>query len=196
MNRERIHKAAVPFVLVGFAALAVLAAGCGKARRVETRVRDDGAVTHTLTNNEVRVEGAVKYHAEFVEGNYSVEKRIVLDVQSVEEPQASGSYALLLTFMGASALNIEPGRSLEIVADLNSYVLSAEGEAKRSRDPTGQYYTEYLRYPVSRDVLASMAESGTVQVIVKGRDGDAMGYFDETNFADFRNFVAEHAGGS
>jgi hypothetical protein len=193
MNRACTRRIAVWATVAGVLAGAVLiGAGCGKARRVETKVRDDGTSVHTLTNNEIKVEGAVKYHAEFEEGNYSIEKRVLLDVQAVEKPGDPSSYAFLLTYMGANPLNIEPGRSLEIIADLNSHVLSAEGDAKRSRDPSGQFYTEALRYPVSGDMLNSTAAAERVRVIVKGRDGDAAGYFDETNFADFRRFVAEH----
>lgn len=179
---------AIALLLLGV--LALLSAGCASSHRVATRVLDDGTSTYTLSNNEIKVEGAVKYYG-IDERSASVEKRCVLDVRATDSPGKERTFELLLDYTGAQALNIEPGRSLEIVADLNSYVLSAGGGTK-TRDPSGRQFNETLAYPVSADVLIAMAEAGTVRIIVKGRDGDARGHFDAKNFADFRPFVAEY----
>lgn len=174
--------------LAVIAAAALLASGCASSRPVVTQVLDDGTTTYTLMNNEIKVAGATKYYG-FEEGSSLVEKRCVLDVRARENRGEEKTFELLLTYSGLSALNIEPGRSLEIAADLNSYVLSADGGARRGRDPSGQHFTESLDYPVSAGMLVAMADARTVSITVKGRDGDARGSFDKKNFADFRRFV-------
>lgn len=171
--------------------VALLALGCAGSQRVVTDVLDDGTTTRTLRNIEVKVEGATKYYG-FEEGRSVVEKRCVFDVRAYEKQGEGTTFELLLTYTGVSALNIEPGRSLEVVADFNSYVLSARGDTRRARDPSGHQFTESLDYPVSAEVLIAMAEAGTFRVIVKGRDGDARGSFDENSFAEFRRFVDSH----
>ena len=93
--------------------------------------------------------------------------------------------------MGVEELGIEPGRSLEFVADLNSYVLSAEGARKRERDPTGKSFTETLVYPVSGERLLRMSEAETLRVTINGRGGEVSGSFDDVNFANLRRFVSE-----
>lgn len=173
-------------------AAALLAPGCGGSRRLETRALDDGTTIHTLRDVEVKVEGATKHYG-FEEGTSSVEKRCVLDVRAREEAGRETDFELLVTYEGTNALNIEPGRSLEIVADWNSYVLSASGGVERARDPSGRGYTESLAYAVSADVLVAMAEAETLRLILKGRDGDARGTFEEKSLAEFRMFVDSHA---
>jgi hypothetical protein len=186
---ERIARRTIGLAAVGVVVL--LTAGCASSYRVVTDVLDDGTTTYTLANNEIKVEGATKYYG-FEEGRSSVEKRCVLDVRAREKEGGERTFELLLTYTGVTALNIAPGRSLEVVADLNSYVLSAGSPAKKERDPSGQYFTESLDYAVSADVLVAMAEAQTLRVIVKGRDGDARGSFDEKGYADFRRFVDEY----
>ncbi len=190
MGRLFPRRIAVSLAVVG--SVVLLTAGCAGSHRVETNLRDDGTTTYTLTNNEIKIEGATKYHGGFEEGSSIVEKRCTLDVRASDAPGKKRTFELLLTYTGTDPMNIEPGRSLEIVADLNSYVLSAGSGVTRTRDPSGQYYTESLGYPVSGKVLVSMAEAQSVQVIVKGPLGDARGSFDDTNFADFRRFVADY----
>ena len=168
----------------------LLAIGCAKSYRTETDQRDDGTTTHTLANLEIKVEGATKYFG-FEEGSSTVEKQCVFDVRAYDRPGQRRTFELLLTYRGAEAMNIEPGRSLEIVADLNSYVLSAGSGPTRTRDPSGKFFTESLAYPIAGDVLVTMAEAQTVEVIVKGPSEDAKGSFDEKSFGEFRRFVDE-----
>jgi hypothetical protein len=100
---------------------------------------------------------------------------------------------LVLTYIGTTALNIEPGRSLEIVIGLNSTMLSAGGGAvRKSKDPSTKLVTESLDYPVSPQLLLSMAEAATIQVIVSGEDGEVRGSFDDENFANLRRFVNDY----
>jgi hypothetical protein len=171
--------------------IVLLAAGCAGSYHVVTNVRDDGTTTYTLAHNEISVEGASKYVGSVLTSSI-IEKRCVLDVRASDDPGGKRTFELLLTYIGKDPMDMEPGRSLEIIADANSYVLSARGGTTRTRDPSGTSYTESLIYPVTRDVLLSMADAQSVQTLVKGPREDVRGYFDEKNLADFRRFVSDY----
>lgn len=165
-------------------------AGCGGSRGIQTRVSDDGTTTRTLASSEVKLEGAMKYYGSG-ERDYTIERQCFLDYRACETAAGEVSYEIVLAYTGIDELGIEPGRSLEFVADLNSYVLSAGGPAKRQRDPAGKGYTETLTYPVSGERLAKISEAGSVQIKINGRGGVVKGSFDEVNFSNLRSFVAE-----
>ena len=172
---------------------ALLSAGCAGRYRVDTQTGADGTTTHTVINNEIATEGGTKYNDGFSERNRHVEKRCFLDLRAREKPGAGKAFELVLTYIGTTALNIEPGRSLEIVIGLNSTMLSAGGGAvRKSKDPSTKLVTESLDYPVSPQLLLSMAEAATIQVIVSGEDGEVRGSFDDENFANLRRFVNDY----
>jgi hypothetical protein len=176
-------------VLLAAGAIAVCG-GCGGSRGIDTRISGDGTTTRTLANNEVKLEGAMKYHGSG-ERSYTIEKQCFLDFRARETTSGETTYEIVLTYTGVDELGIEPGRSLEFVADMNSYVLSAEGAAKKQRDPTGDFFTEILVYPISGERLLRMAEAESLQVMVNGRAGKVRGFFDGVNFANLRRFVGE-----
>ena len=164
--------------------------GCGGSRGIDTKISGDGTTTRTLANNEVKLEGALKYHGSG-ERSYTIEKQCFLDFRARETASGETTYEIVLTYIGVEELGIEPGRSLEFVADLNSYVLSAEGAGKRERDPAGKSFTETLVYPVSGERLLRLSEAESLQVMVNGRAGKVRGSFDGVNFANLRRFVTE-----
>jgi hypothetical protein len=125
------------------------------------------------------------------ERSYTVERQCFLDYRSSETASGETTYDIILTYTGVEELGIEPGRSLEFTVDLNSYVLTAEGPARKQRDPTGKSVTETLVYPVTGERLVNMSEAGSVKVAINGRSGEARGSFDDTNFANLRLFVAQ-----
>ena len=167
-----------------------LCSGCGGSRGIDTKISGDGTTTRTLANNEVKLEGAMKYHGSG-ERSYTIEKQCFLDFRARETTSGETTYEIVLTYTGVDELGIEPGRSLEFVADMNSYVLSAEGAARKQRDPTGDFFTEILIYPISGERLLRMAEAESLQVMVNGRAGKVRGSFDGVNFANLRRFVGE-----
>lgn len=181
----------VPGSVVMLAAL--LSAGCAGRYRVDTQTDADGTTTYTVINNEIATEGGTKYNDGFSERNHHVEKRCFLDLRARETPGVGRTFELVLTYIGTTALNIEPGRSLEIVIGLNSAMLSAGGGAvRKSKDPSTKLVTESLNYPVSPQLLLSMAEAETIQVIVSGEDGEVRGSFDDENLANLRRFVNDY----
>jgi hypothetical protein len=191
MGFASARRAAVLAAAVLAAALAIgLAGGCGGSRGIDAKVLADGTTTRTVGNSEVKLEGAMKYYGSG-ERDYTLERQCFLDYRARETAAGETSYEIVLTYTGIDELGIEPGRSLEIEADLNAYVLSADGPAKRQRDPAGRGYTEILTYPVSGDRLMKISEAGSVQVKINGRGGVVKGSFDEVNFSDLRRFVAE-----
>lgn len=193
MQPASLGRVAVSLIgVVVLASVLLQTTGCAGRGRVSTKVRDDGTTTHTLANIEIMIEGGSEFVADHLRGRSKIEKRCVLDVRASEKPGGKTTFELAITYTAVDALNIEPGRSLEVVADLNSYVLSAGSSARKTRDPSGRYFTESLSYPVSADLLISMAEARTVLVAVKGYEGEAKGYFDTKNFADFRRFVDDY----
>jgi hypothetical protein len=189
-SASRYRLAALVFAVIVASAVSGFVAGCGGSRGIRTSVSDDGTTTRTLANSEVKLEGAIKYTGSD-ERDYVVEKQCFLDYRSRETASRMMKYEIVLTYIGVEELGIEPGRSLELQADLNSYVLTAEGPAKRQRDPTGKSYTETLVYQVSSEQLLKLSQAESVQVIVNGRAGEAKGSFDAVNFAHLRGFVAE-----
>jgi hypothetical protein len=179
----------VSAVIVALAASGFVA-GCGGSRGIDTKILSDGTTTRTLANSEIKLEGAMKYYGSD-ERDYIVEKQCFLDYRSRETASRRIGYEIVLTYIGVEELGIEPGRSLEFVADLNSYVLTADGPGKKERDPTGKSFTETLVYPVSSERLMNLSEAESVRVIINGRAGEVKGSFDEVNFAHLRSFVAE-----
>jgi hypothetical protein len=169
---------------------AVLAAGCAASSGIQVKVSEDGTTTKTLPNNEIRLEGAMKYYGAD-ERSRVIEKQCFLDYRSREAPSGEISYEIVLTYTGVDELGIEPGRSLEFIVGMNSYVLSAEGFGKKHRDPTGKSYVETLVYPISGERLLRMSEAESIQMIVNGSSGQVKGTFDGDNFANLRRFVAE-----
>lgn len=169
-------------------------AACAGSYHVKTDVGDDGSTEYVLTNNEITVEGAAKYHSEIGEGegNYSVEKRCYIDLRSLQDSDGNASYWLILTYVAEDYLKIETGRSLEFTIDLNSLVLSADSGLNREKDPSGQFVTEILEYPITSDDLWKMIRADAIIVNVTGREGEMNGYFNETNFANFRKFAREY----
>jgi hypothetical protein len=116
-----------------------------------------------------------------------------LDLRAREKSGGEKTFELVLTYIGSTALNIEPGRSLEIVIGLNSTTLSTGGGAvRKSKDPSTKLVTESLDYPVSPQLLLEMAEAETIQVIVSGEDGELRGSFDDENFETLRRFVDDY----
>jgi len=188
-SSHNVIMALAPAVLLAASAFG-LVAGCGGSHGIETKVSSDGTATRTLSNSEIKLEGAMKYTGSG-ERSYIIEKQCFLDYRARETVSGEMTYEIVLTYMGIEELGIEPGRSLEFAADLNSYVLSADGPGKKQRDPTGKSYTETLAYPVSGERLMRISEADAVRVIVSGRAGEVKGAFDEVNFANLRRFVAE-----
>jgi hypothetical protein len=172
--------------------VAVQLTACSGSYHVKADIRDDGSTEYVLTNNEITVEGAAKYHSEFNEGNYSVAKRCYIDLRSLQDSAGDVSYWLILTYVADEWLEIEKGRSLELTIDLNSEVLSADSELDREKDPSGKFITEILEYPVTSDVLWRMIRADAIVVNVAGRKGEVTGFFNETNFANLRKFANEH----
>ena len=182
-------------IIVAILCIAAQLAACAGSYHVKTDTRDDGSVDYLLTNNEITVQGAAKYHAEFnefAEGNYSVEKRCYIDVRSSKAASGDVSYWLILTYVALDWLKIEKGRSLELIIDSNSQVLSADSELNREMDPSGKFFTEILEYPVTSDILWEMIRADAILVTVNGHEGEMKGYFNETNFANIRRFAREH----
>ena len=175
-------------------AFAVQFAACAGSYHVKTNINDDGSTEYPLTNNEITVEGAAKFHAELTEGegNFNVEKRCFIDLRSRKDPEGNVSYWLILTYMAEDWLEIETGRSLELTIDLNSLVLSADSGLNRQKDPSGNFITEILEYPVTSDDLWKMIRADAILVNVTGREGEMNGYFNEINFANLRRFAEEH----
>lgn len=174
--------------------VALYLGGCAAPYHLEKKTHEDGSVDYVMFNNEITVEGAAKYHAEFREGNYGVERRCFVDVRKSVIPDGEVTYGIVVKYVGSDWLNIEKGRSLELVVGINSFVLSAEGDLDRQKDPTGDFVTEILDYPVSRELLLRLAQADKVDVIVNGHAGEVKGYFNEQNFTSIRRFVTEHVG--
>ena len=187
---SRYRLAALVSAVIVASAASGFVAGCGGSRGIQSSVSDDGTMTRTLSNSEVKLEGAMRYYGSG-ERDYVVEKQCFLDYRSCETASRKIKYEIVLTYVGVEELGIEPGRSLEFVADLNSHVLTAEAPGKRQRDPTGKSYTETLVYQVSSEQLLKISQAESVRVIVNGRAGEVRGSFDEVNFAHLRSFVAE-----
>jgi hypothetical protein len=197
MNRSSIRRAAAGtgggvFLAAAVLLFALASTGCGGRYRVDTQISDDGTTTYTLANNEIVVEGGTKYYGGLDERDRRIEKQCFLDLRAREKPGAGRTFELVLTYVGLKGLNIMPGRSLELVVDANSSVLSAVGGVRQSRDPSGTLVTESLDYPVSSKLLLRMAEATTIRVIVSGQDGEVTGAFYETNFANLRRFVDDY----
>ena len=179
------------------AALAVsaLLAACAGSYHIQTDAHDDGSIDYVLTNNEITVEGAAKYHAElneFDDGNYMVEKRCYIDVRAHRSAEGTVEYWLILTYIAKDWLEIEKGRSLELAIDRNEKVLTADSDLNREMDPSGDFITEILEYPVDSDLLWRMVRAQAILVNITGRQGEAKGYFNETNFANLRRFAKDH----
>ncbi len=172
--------------------VAVQLAACAGSYHVKTDVGDDGSTEYILTNNEITVEGAAKYHAEFEEGNYSVAKRCYIDLRMLKDSAGNVSYWLILTYVADEWLTIEKGRSLELTVDLNTMVFTADSNLNREKDPSGKWVTEILEYAITSDELWEMIRADAILVNVTGREGEMSGYFNEINFANFRKFAAEH----
>lgn len=179
------------WTIVGLLAALNLAA-CAGSYHVKTDFRDDGSTEYVLTNNEITVEGAAKYHAQFEEGNYSVAKRCYIDLRSLKDAEGNASYWLILTYVADEWLEIEKGRSLELKVGLNTLVLSADSDLAREKDPSGNFVTEILEYPITGEQLWEMIRADAILVNVTGREGEMSGYFNETNFANFRKFAGEY----
>jgi hypothetical protein len=165
-------------------------AGCGGSRGIDTKILSDGTTTRTLANNEVKLEGAMKYYGSG-ERDYVIERQCYLDYRARETASGETMYEIVLAYIGVEELGIEPGRSLEFEADLNTYVLTAEGPGKRQRDPTGKSFKETLVYPVESERLMKLSEAASVRVTINGRAGAVKGSFDGENFSNLRSFVAE-----
>ena len=189
-SASRYRLAALVSAVIVASAATGFVVGCGGSRGIQTRVWDDGTTTRTLANSEIKLEGAEKYYGSD-ERSRVIEKQCFLDYRAREKASGETTYEIVLTYMGVEELGIQPGRSLEFVADLNSYVLTADGSGKKERDPTGKSFTETLVYPVSSERLMNLSEAESVRVIVNGRAGEVKGSFDEVNFAHLRSFVAE-----
>ncbi len=180
--------------IVAAAILVGQTAGCASPYHINKQTHDDGTEDYVLFNNEIVVEGAAKYHAEFQEGNYSLDRQCFLDVRRSQHGNGDLTYGLIVRYVGSDWLTIEKGRSLELVIGINSFVFSAEGDLDRQKDPTGNFVTETLDYPVSSDILRRLTDADKVDVIVTGRAGEVRGYFDDRNFANIRRFVHEYVG--
>jgi hypothetical protein len=101
-------------------------------------------------------------------------------------------YWLILTYIAEDWLEIEKGRSLELTIDRNEKVLTADSDLNREMDPSGDFITEILEYPVDSKVLWKMVRAQAILVNITGRQGEVKGYFNETNFANLRQFAREH----
>ncbi|MEJ2722989.1 MAG: hypothetical protein P8181_17910, partial [bacterium] len=176
----------------GFLIFILVVSGCSAWYHIDTAVQDDGTRVVTMDNNEIKVEGARKYHAESLEGNYVVERRLFLNLRRITAPDGKASYEFMVEYSGKDWLKIEKGRSLELVVDGRSTLFSAVGEVGREMDPSGEWFTEWLDYPVDRDFLFRIATAQTIEVIVNGHEGEVRGFFDGDNFKAIRRFVAEY----
>jgi len=175
------------------AILAVLVlAGCGGTYHVTTEVEDDGTTVVTMDNNEITVEGAMKFHAESLEGNYTIEKQLFVDLRKTQREGEGPAYAFLVKYIGLRYLKIEKGRSLELIVDQRSHFFSGEGEVRRQMDPSGESFTESVDYPVDPDFLVRLSEAESIGVVVNGHDGEITGYFDADNITNLRRFVTDH----
>ncbi|UCH84519.1 MAG: hypothetical protein JSW50_02160 [Candidatus Latescibacterota bacterium] len=175
-----------------FVAVVMLTAGCKGSYHVNTDHLDDGTTVTVMQNNELKVEGALKFHAESLEGNYTVEKQLFLDLRKIQKLDEQPIFAFLMEYIGTHWLKIEKGRSLELVVDGRSFYFSGEGEVRREMDPSGDSFSEKVDYPVDSDFLIRLAQAESVEVIVNGHDGEIAGYFDSVNFGNVRRFVADH----
>ena len=170
----------------------LLSVGCAGRYCIDTNTGADGTTTYTMASNEIDIEGGTKYDA-FAQQDHHIEKRCFLDLRARDKPGAARTFQLVLTYIGSTALDIAPGRSLEIVIGLNSTTLSAGGgEVTKSMDPSTKLVTESVAYPVSSGLLIAMSEAEAVQVIVIGQDGKVKGSFSDRNFATLRRFVEEY----
>ncbi|UCG52841.1 MAG: hypothetical protein JSW58_04610 [Candidatus Latescibacterota bacterium] len=177
------------------AVLLFFVAGCASSYHVNTEFSDDGTNTIVMANNEIKIEGGLKYHGESHIDEwgaaYRVERRCYLDIRKTEYPGGRVTYDLMLKYIGVDWLNMETGRSLELVIDGRSRILSGEGKVSREKDPSGEFVTESLDYSVSRDFLIRLAEAESVSVVITGHEGEVKGYFNEDNLANVRRFVHE-----
>jgi len=179
-------------VAIVVAVSALVSTGCAGGYRVDTHTTADGTTTYTVANNEINAEGGTKYDA-FAEQDRHIEKRCFLDLRAYDKPGAKRTYGLIVTYVGSAALDIKPGRSLEIVIGLNSTTLSAGGgEVTKSKDPSTKLVTESVAYPVSPELLIAMSEAEEIQVIVSGQEGKVKGFFNDKNFVNLRRFVGEY----
>jgi hypothetical protein len=177
---------------IGLLVSIITIAGCGGTYHVNTDHGDDGTTVITMDNNEIKVEGAMKFHAESLEGNYTVEKQLYVNLRKIEREGEDPTFAFLVNYIGMSYLKIEKGRSLELIVDGRSHYFSGEGEVRRQMDPSGDLFTERVDYPVKVDFLIRLIEAETIGVVVNGHDGEVQGYFDSDNIGALRRFVADY----
>ena len=174
--------------------------GCTRAYRIDTYTADDGTAINRMLGNEIGVEGEGLEHTLMGTSSgeqheipvFTAEKRCFLDVKRSKGPGGNVTYYLLLSCTMAEPLDIETARSLTVIIDQESAVLTQEGDVRRVTDATSGHVTESLDYTVSPEFLRKIADAEEVRLIVSGRSGNLDGYFTETNFANFNRFVKEY----
>ncbi len=74
-------------------------AGCGGSRGIDTKMLSDGTTTRTLSNSEIKLEGAEKYYGSD-ERSRVIEKQCFLDYRSREKASGDTTYEIVFDLHG------------------------------------------------------------------------------------------------
>lgn len=161
-------------------AAALLFAGCGTTPEVTTWTNPvSGQRTDILAENLLDVPG---------------ETREMLWLNAYREifgPQRH-RYHLQVIYGAreeAGYLEINPGRSLVIIADGQELSFSGLGSLEKDEDKGAVFET--ARYDATADDIARIASANKVVVRVTGRNGIVVREFTEENFEKFRQFAKQ-----
>lgn len=111
--------------------------------------------------------------------------RIVTKTNSVH-------YILLIKYVGADYLLIEPGQTLSISTEKKVIGLSGKGSTTYRKQLTRENTSEKAYYDVSFVELKLLASSADVVLTLTGKKGSIQRRFTKNNLEDLRKFLEEY----
>ena len=179
MRARSIRNLGLTLACAGLILSAGMLSGCGTTQPVTSWTNMKGQRTDLMGDNLLDVPG-------------QVDTREMLWLNAFREvlgPQEM-RYHLQVTYgarKNAGPLEINPGRSLIIIADGQELSFSGLGSLEQEEERNAIF--EKARYDATADDIARIAFAKKVVVRVVGRNGIVVREFGEENFENFRKFA-------
>jgi hypothetical protein len=110
----------------------------------------------------------------------------------------SASFELFVHWTSNFRVNVQPGPSLTIIADRQTMTFSANSKDIYHDSSCEQgpcLYDDRAYYPATAAEIRTIAQASRVMVELTGSKRTVQRDFTETNFDNFRDFVARHVPG-
>lgn len=117
-------------------------------------------------------------------------------VRGTDEGKETDVYAIRLVLYGNGGgwCFIESGESLRFLIDGERFALSGDGSTDSREVLSGARTAEVALYVTDLDFIRKLSEASEVKVRIEGSRRNVERHFSESNFENFREFVAQCTG--